>query len=223
MCPSAREIWSDAGQRLRSNAGAEFYGSRDYQRGDPLRHIHWRNTARRGEFMVKEFEDTSQGTVAVAFESAREWGEGKETTLEYSIRITASVARYCGESSRPMGVLAPPDPLVAAHWLEAMEYLAGLGVGETAGLDSLTESVRPGQTLVVVVPAAAHHLAPVVSRLGATHASLLVVLLEGFAPEEEPDAFVSGLSGTGTNLIRCSKGSLKDAVDELGGALALSS
>lgn len=35
----------------------EFVALRDYRRGDPLRHIHWRSWAKAGRPIVKEFED----------------------------------------------------------------------------------------------------------------------------------------------------------------------
>ncbi len=35
----------------------EFVSLRDYRQGDPLRHIHWRSWAKRGEPVVKEFQD----------------------------------------------------------------------------------------------------------------------------------------------------------------------
>jgi uncharacterized protein (DUF58 family) len=38
-------------------ANTEFHGLRAFRSGDSPRHIHWRTTARRGELMVREFED----------------------------------------------------------------------------------------------------------------------------------------------------------------------
>lgn len=35
----------------------EFVSLRDYRPGDPLRHVHWRSSARAGRLVVKEFED----------------------------------------------------------------------------------------------------------------------------------------------------------------------
>ena len=217
--PAAREVWADQGHRMKSSAASEFYGSREYHHTDPLRHIHWRNTARRAQFVVKEFEETSQGAVLVAFENRRDWGEGKETTFEYSIRIAASLARHCGDSSHGIGILTPPSPLPMAHWLDAMNYLTGLTVGDTTSLDELTDSTQAGQTLVAIVPTAAPDLIPCLSRLASRDVRLVVVLLEGFVGHEASEEFASRLSGTGAGLVHCYRGNLKAAVDALGHSL----
>ena len=84
----------EAFQRRKSRVGMEIAGSRPYFPGDPRRHIHWRNTARTGRPMVKEFEDTQDQTLCLLFDATQVWGEGKESTLEYSIKIVASIADY---------------------------------------------------------------------------------------------------------------------------------
>ena len=220
--PAAREAWADQGQAAKSNAASEIYGSREYQYGDPLRHIHWRNTARRGQFVVKEFEESSEGALFVAFENRRDWGEGKETTFEYSTRIAASLASHSGHSGHGIGILVPPEPLVTAHWLQAMDYLAGLTVDASARLDELTERVGAGQPLVATAPAASPDLIPELLRLAERDVRLLVVVLEGFADQEAPEEFVSQLSGVDVSLVRCSRGNLRAAVDALGRSLVLS-
>ena len=210
------DVWADQGQAVRSSAASDFYGSREYQYGDPLRHIHWRNTARLGQFVVKEFEEASQGSIAVAFETAREWGVGKETTVEYAIKIAASVARHEGEAGRGIGILAGPAPLPGAHWLEAMDYLAGLAVGEAVSLDELTAAPEAGRTVLAVVPAKEPGLIPSLQRLAERERRLVVVLTEGFSSGEMPGEFVSRLGGGNIDLIRCSRGDLKAAVEALG-------
>lgn len=77
---------------------------------------------------MKEFEESSQGTVLVAFEDKQEWGDGRDTTFEYAIRLTASLARQCSASDHGIGVLAGPESTFGAHWLDAMDYLATLPV-----------------------------------------------------------------------------------------------
>lgn len=51
--------YQQGGVALSSNVGRsdEFVSLRDYRRGDPLRHIHWRSWAKTGRPVVKEFED----------------------------------------------------------------------------------------------------------------------------------------------------------------------
>ena len=78
----------------RRPAGAEISSSRFYYPGDPPRHIHWRNTARLGRLMVKEFEDPQENALVIAFDSSIDLGEGRESTLEHSIKLAASVAGY---------------------------------------------------------------------------------------------------------------------------------
>jgi uncharacterized protein (DUF58 family) len=43
----------------RMTAQTEFHGLRSFRSGDSQRLIHWRTTARRGELMVREFEETA--------------------------------------------------------------------------------------------------------------------------------------------------------------------
>jgi Protein of unknown function DUF58 len=51
--------YQEGGVALAASVGQsdEFVALRDYRRGDPLRHIHWRSWAKTGKPIVKEFED----------------------------------------------------------------------------------------------------------------------------------------------------------------------
>jgi uncharacterized protein (DUF58 family) len=51
--------YQEGGVALASSVGRseEFVSLREYRRGDPLRHIHWRSWAKAGKPIVKEFED----------------------------------------------------------------------------------------------------------------------------------------------------------------------
>ena len=210
------DVSAEDGQMVKANAASDFYGSREYQRGDPLRHIHWRNTARLGQFVVKEFEEPSQGSIAVAFETVRDWGMGKETTVEYAIKIAASLARHSGDSGRTIDILAGPAPLLRAGWLVAMDYLAGLTVEGAAGLEELAAAPEAGRTLLAIVPAKETGLIPRLQRLAERERRLVVVLTEGFVPGEMPEEFVSRLGGGNIELVRCPRGGLKETVEALG-------
>lgn len=213
--PAAELDWADWGQALKSSAADEFYGSREYQYGDPLKHIHWRNTARLGNFMLKEFEETSQGSVTVALATGRDFGVGRETTLEYSVKIAASLARLCADSRRTVNIMAGEAPLYGAGWPEAMDYLARLEAGGKATLAELATAPVSGQ-VVVVVPAIETQLIPTLARLAGQVRGLVVVLLEGFVPDEMPDMFYSRLPEGKVEVISCSRGNLEAAIKKLG-------
>ena len=74
--------------------GLDFHGVREYRPGDALRRVHWPTTARTGRLSVIEFDRAFQRDVIIGLDLARgsEQGEGRETTLEYAIKVAATLA-----------------------------------------------------------------------------------------------------------------------------------
>jgi uncharacterized protein (DUF58 family) len=214
--PASRETLAERGVRARSSAATDYYGSREYRAGDPLRHIHWRNSARSTQLVVKQFEETSQSAVAVAFETGRDWAVGKDTPLEYSVKIAASLARYCGDAGRAISVLAGATPVVRGGWMEAMGYLAALTPGDGTPLEALANAAGPSETLVVTTPTSQMAALPLLLRLSEREGRLVVVLLEGFNAGEAPEEFEAALTQANASVVRCAKGHLEAAVHELG-------
>ncbi|TAN41338.1 MAG: DUF58 domain-containing protein [Nitrospirae bacterium] len=87
---------SMADSAVRTGGSEDFFGTREYREGDSLRYIHWPSSARHGHLIVKEFETraTAMVTAILDLQKGSEAGEGRETTLEYSVTIAASLARY---------------------------------------------------------------------------------------------------------------------------------
>jgi len=71
-------------------------GIREYCRGDSPRYIHWPTSAKHGNLMVKEFESNSIPHVLIVLDLHRraQFGRGKHSTVEYSVKIAASIAAY---------------------------------------------------------------------------------------------------------------------------------
>ncbi|MBI4284017.1 MAG: DUF58 domain-containing protein [Chloroflexi bacterium] len=220
--PVAETAWVDWGQAVKSSSAAEFYGSREYRYGDPLKHIHWRNTARLGHFMLKEFEQASQGFVTALFETERDFGTGRETTLEYSIKIAASLTKLSADFGRTIDIIAGAAPLRRAGWREAMDYLARLEVGEKAASTELTAAPEAGQVIVAIVPALETKLVTALRQLAGRTRGLVVILLEGFTPEESSHEFLSRLKGNNVTIISCSPGNLEAAIKKLSNFLSQS-
>jgi len=74
----------------------DFYGVREYKRGDPLKKIHWMVSARKSQLIVKEFQRQSffRATIMFNLEKEDNLGEGRESVAEYTIKIVASIAKY---------------------------------------------------------------------------------------------------------------------------------
>jgi len=192
----------------------EPYGSREHQWGEPLRYVHWRNTARRGQFMVRQFEQPEQVALRVALAARQAWGQGKETTLEYGVKIGASLVMKGAEVGESVTLLLGPDARPQASWREAMDELAGLEPTGAAAMDALEGRGAP--IGVVVVPAREPEHLPGMLRLAQLQQRLVVVLLEGFASGEEPERFAAALRASNVTVVRCARGHLREAVEALG-------
>lgn len=80
----------------------DMSGTRLFRDGDSLRRVHWAQTARQGKMIVCERQAVAQSAVRVVFDSDPRWhrGTGAAGTLEWSIRIAASVcAAYHRENA----------------------------------------------------------------------------------------------------------------------------
>jgi uncharacterized protein (DUF58 family) len=99
-------------RRLVSEMGPNAARVRDYTSGDSLRYIHWHTTAHTGRLMVKEFDPdrTSYAFqdvwLVLDMHEASQQGEGDESTGEYGITITASLAEKYLDSGKRVGLLA---------------------------------------------------------------------------------------------------------------------
>jgi uncharacterized protein (DUF58 family) len=84
--------YQDGGVAMASNVGRseEFVALRDYRRGDPLRHIHWRSWAKADKPIVKEFEDEFFVRHALILDTFTE--EPQSEILEEAVSVAASFA-----------------------------------------------------------------------------------------------------------------------------------
>jgi len=84
--------YQEGGVALAANVGRsdEFVALREYRRGDPLRHIHWRSWAKTGKPIVKEFEDEFFVRHALVLDTFD--GEPNSEVLEEAVSVAASFA-----------------------------------------------------------------------------------------------------------------------------------
>ena len=102
--------------------------------------------------------------------------------------------------------------------IDAFKVLMEMRKREVKRLEALI-AAKPNQVLVAIVPAIETSLIPPLSQLANHLGGLVVVLLQGFVPDEMPDEFTSGLKRTNLEIISCSQGNLAAAIEKLGGSL----
>jgi len=183
------------GYLLPEGAGAaEFSGIREYRRGDNPRHVHWPTTARLNELMVREFEPLASACLCIALDlsASGNVGQGKQATLEYAVRIAASLARYgCTQNirTRLVGQGAKPLAIPAGsgqhHYQSILDQLAVVdadGNSEYAAvLTELAANCSAGETVLVLLsapPARSAEILQALSLLHARRAHLFAVVFE---------------------------------------------
>jgi uncharacterized protein (DUF58 family) len=111
----------------------EFVSLRDYRRGDPVRHIHWRSWAKVGRPIVKEFEDEFFVRHALILDTFTDWPEHEAFEAAVSVAASLACAVPTQESLLDLMFVGP----------EAYRFTAGRGVGHVEQMLEVLASVRP--------------------------------------------------------------------------------
>lgn len=128
----------------------EFDRLREYQPGDPLRHVHWKSSAKHDEFLVTEFSPSRRTeTIEIAGEATA----GCDDDMASAVATVALVALRAGLS---VGLCLPDETLAPgsgeAHSRNLLRALARAGHGSLAEPDieaaDIAISARPRETLL---------------------------------------------------------------------------
>jgi uncharacterized protein (DUF58 family) len=110
--------------------------TREYRRGDALRRVHWRATARHGDLMVRQEEESSFPTARVVLDT-RAGGYESDDAFEWALGMVASLGVHLVGS----GFLLQLRETAPAQLVAPTE--AGGGTGHD--IDFLTSLARVGQ------------------------------------------------------------------------------
>jgi len=103
-------LFSDAGRAggdgrrllLRRVAGFDFHSVREYEQGESLRRVHWPSSARRGQLMVKELEDSPRDSVVVVLDCDPAGAAGKppDSSFDMAVRAAGSILQMYATRGR---------------------------------------------------------------------------------------------------------------------------
>ncbi len=111
----------------------EFMSLRDYQPGDPMRAIHWRSYAKRGEPVVKEFRDeyfVRQGLILDTFIE-----NGSVHKFEEAVSLAASFTKSIGDQDSLLDLMFVGT--------ESYRFTTGRSFGEAANMLEILACVSP--------------------------------------------------------------------------------
>ena len=134
-----RTLFCDAGRfggngrrlLLRRPAGFDFHSVREYTQGESLRRVHWPTTARRGQLMVKELEDTPHDAVAVVLDCdpATVAGEPPDSSFDAAVRAAGSILHaYVVRGKRAVLVTTGAEAAVQPVCSVEGDFTAALGI-----------------------------------------------------------------------------------------------
>lgn len=132
--PGARR-YQAGGVTLSSSVGdsGEFLGLRDYRPGDPMQRIHWKSFARRGEPVVREYQDEYFERHALVLDTF--CARGGEGAFEEAVAVAASLAETVDTRECLLDLM-----FVGA---EAYTFTAGRGQMQPDGLLAVLAGVTP--------------------------------------------------------------------------------
>ena len=112
---------------LRRPSGYDLHSVREYERGESLRKVHWRTTARRGQLMVKELEDAPRDEIAVLLDA--DAGAVAGESFDVQVRAAGSILRAHAAHGRRavLAVNSAARPSARVSSLDG-EWLAALGL-----------------------------------------------------------------------------------------------
>lgn len=184
-----------------------FHTIRDYVRGDDLRHIHWRTSARMGSLMVRQLVDTSFPDVTVLLDLRPSVHD--HHSFEVAMEVAASVVLACAREGFPVHLRTSAghhldsagEPLVARSTLDLLASLEATGAEDALGRLVRTTALSGTGSAVVVVtgPVPVRELARL-SALGRRYPTVVAAVLD------RADQPASAAAVAGVHVVRAADG-----------------
>ncbi|MET9301632.1 MULTISPECIES: DUF58 domain-containing protein [Micromonospora] len=151
--PSVRlpgEYAGSGDSRARSVAvhGEDDAATREYRRGDDLRRVHWKSTARTGELMVRREEQPweSRATVVLDTRAGGHRGEGPTASFEWAVSAAASIAVHLREAGYKLRLVTGNGADVGATEAGGegllLDHLADVHLDRRGEITTLVQQVR---------------------------------------------------------------------------------
>ncbi|MFO0750652.1 MAG: DUF58 domain-containing protein [Myxococcota bacterium] len=104
---AALEERSDLVHRLHRGFGLEIRELRDFQPGDPFKHIAWRASARRGKLIAREFESDLSLSIWLMVDASPSmfWGAPGDARIDHALELAHDIGRVLTSGRDRVGLM----------------------------------------------------------------------------------------------------------------------
>lgn len=135
-----RDLEGQVSNKITNNDLA-FHALRPYVPGDDRRYVHWRTSARIGQLMVRQFQETRRSQIIVVVPTAARY-YAHEDEFEMAISAGASIAAQVIRDGTQLDVVSEAGPWRTRSITSMLDSSCRLVYGEAGGFRSLREFVR---------------------------------------------------------------------------------
>ncbi len=202
LLPSEHPLGEVRGQRPIYHDPSRFFGLRDYQPRDPMKHIDWKATARRSLLQTKVFEPVVSLNVLIALNATTgefAWQGINRRLFERAVTVAASAASHCAAAGYSFGLISNGVAVYSGKWLSVplgssrsqlglvLESLAMAGpysvIALTDVLQNERNSLPPGATIALVTSIVTRSLADEIAEMRARGYQVIVLYTGDGGPE----------------------------------------
>lgn len=133
-----------------TSSDMSFHALREYVPGDDRRHVHWKSSARAGNLMVRQFEETRQSRVCVAVDVA-EASYATHDEFELAISVGASVVLQAFREGNPLSLVTTAELIPALSAMRSLDEMCRIEPVSSGGPVDLAEVVLDHEASASVV------------------------------------------------------------------------
>lgn len=133
-----------------SSSDMSFHALREYEPGDDRRHVHWKSTAKTGQLMVRQYEETRQSHLALGLDCA-EASYVADDEFETAVSVAGSVALQAIREENPLTVCTNRAEVPAISGRRVLDELSRVELASRPTLFELVETLRARQGAASII------------------------------------------------------------------------
>ncbi|QNO38139.1 DUF58 domain-containing protein [Protaetiibacter sp. SSC-01] len=135
-----RDLEGQVSQKITNNDLA-FHALRPYVPGDDRRYVHWRTSARIGQLMVRQFQETRRSQIIIVLPTSAQFYASEEE-FELAVSCAASIAGQVMRDGTQLDVVSEMGLWRTRTVVSMLDSSCRLEYGHTGGFSGLRELVR---------------------------------------------------------------------------------